>query len=861
MGVRFMSNNKEIKYPLKSKRYKGVFQRKGGKWFYRIKKVDSCGIARCYQESGYDSEEDAYKERLRKLRDLSDLFESEGVMFDIDKANSNITFGEVFKEFLSSGFIDSQSSIKKYQDLYNSQLAYLEKVELKMIDVDIIDLLLLKLSLKELHKKDKDGNDITVRGYSDTYIASVRKLLNLFFEYTQWYGYNHYNPMADRTTQKYKLRVLTLFSGIGAPEQALKNLGVDYDLIKYCEIDKNVSKAYSMLHNEPESKNMWDIISTSKEVLLPVYNIIHKGMFSEEVKNRLRIPNYDLLIFGFPCTNMSSAGDKSGFKGEESRLFFNAMEIVFMTNPKFVIIENVPTLLKNENRHKDLELMYEQFEDNSLTYYWYEKVLNAKDFGLPQKRERAFWVLIREDVAIEYKFPKPIPLTVRAENFYEDNVNEEYFLTKKQEGYIIDRDSFAPNDETNIIPTITTGWGNTSYSRQTILKVEDRYRCLTSTELMQLQGFEKEQATLLRTEFNKELVGHFVGNSIAVPVIQAIIKSLIDSITEDKKDRPKKSYIMPLFSYMGNKYRLMRNIDKYLPKDIDKMTFVDLFSGSATVPINVSAKKYILNDTDQNLIRIYKALATTKPDKAWAMVMGIVNEYDLSADNPEGYYQCRKDYIKFKKDNSVREKSLLKEIDTLDENTINEEKAAIKQNKEKECYWLLALIYHSFNTSTVQYNQKGEYNAPFGKFKCNIENAKKRFYPFANRIYRSGFSFECRDFRKIIEKYMTEKTKEKNVFFYVDPPYICGTATYNKNWSEEDERDLYALLEECDKAGVKWMLSNVLKNKKKENTILKEWLENAGKKYKVHYVQRDYSYNTYCRDNKGKTKEVIITNY
>ncbi len=824
-----MSDNKEIKYPLKSERYKGVFQRKGGKWFYRVKQVDDYGIVRYYQESGYDSEEDAQKYRLKKLTELSEFSEEDMLDIDWDKRNPYPTFGEVFKEFLNSGYIDSKSSIKKYQDLYNSQLSYLENVDLREVDIEIIDLLLLKLSLKELHKKDKDGNDITVRGYKDSYIASIRKMLNLFFEYTQWYGYNHYNPMADRTTQKYKLRVLTLFSGIGAPEQALKNLGVDYELIKYCEIDKNVSKAYSILHNEPESKNMWDIISASSEIFTPMKRIIkwfHKCPDHDLPKKYLKLPKYDLLIFGFPCTDMSSAGEKKGFDGEESKLFFNAMQIVNITTPRFVIIENVPTLLRNKNRQEDLRRMYAEFVDNTYQYVWYQKILNAKDFGLPQKRERAFWVLIREDVAIEYKFPKPIPLTIRAEDFYENNVNEEYFLTKKQEGYIVGRESFAPNDETNIIPTITTGWGDTSYSRQTLIKVEDRYRCLTSTELMQLQGFEKEQATLLRTEFNKELVGHFVGNSIAVPVIQAIIKSLIDSITEDKKERPKKSYIMPLFSYMGNKYRLMPHIDKYLPKEIDTMTFVDLFSGSAAVPINVSANKYILNDTDQNLIRIYKALATTKPDKAWAMVMDIVNEYDLSADNPEGYYQCRKNYVN-------------------------------SEYRENAWYWLLALIYHSFNTSTVQYNQKGEYNAPFGKFKCNIENAKNRFYPFANRIYRSGFRFECRDFRKIIENYMTEE----NVFFYVDPPYICGTATYNKNWSEEDERDLYALLEECDSAGVKWMLSNVLVNKKKENTILKEWLENAGKKYKVHYVQRDYSYNTYCRDNKGKTKEVIITNY
>lgn len=819
-----MSVNEEVKYPLKSTKYKGIFQRKSGTWFYRIKQVDNYGKEKYYQQSGFYSEEDANKARLKKLSDLS---VNEDYILDWCKMTSDDTFGKVFNEFLSSDYINSESSRKKYKDLYNSQLYYLENVMLKAIGSETIDMLFLKLSLKERHKKDKDGKDITVRGYSKSYTASIRKMLNLFFDYAQREGYYSYNLMADITKEKYRLRVLTLFSGIGAPEQALKNLNVDYDLVNYCEIDKNVSKAFSMLHNVPESKNLFDIVDLSKEVLLPIYNTMYEGLFAEEVKKRVRIPKYDLLIFGFPCQNMSSAGNTQGFKGQESVLFFNAMDIVFMTNPKFIIIENVDTLLRNKNRREDLKTMYEAFKDNTYSYAWYEKVLNAKDFGIPQSRNRAFWVLVREDIAIKYNFPKPIPLTVRAEDFIEDVADEEYFLKEGKGAKTLNRTSFKANTETNIIPTITTEWGNPSYTRQTLVKVGDRYRCLTSEELMALQGFEKEQGTLLRTEFSRNQVGHFVGNSIAVPVIQAIIKSLIDAITEDKIERQKKAYIMPLFSYTGNKFRLLSHIDKYLPKEIDNMTFVDVFSGSAAVPINISAKKYLLNDTDKNLISIYKALATTKPDIAWAKVMGIVNKYNLSADNPDGYYECKKDYN------------------------------AIIENRENAWYWLLALIYHSFNTSTVQYNQQGDYNAPFGKFKCNIENAKNRFYPFANRIYRSDFKFESKDFRHILNNYMTDT----NNFFYIDPPYMCGVAAYNKSWSEKDEKDLCALLEECDEKGVKWMLSNALENKGKENVILKEWLNSAGKKYKIHYIQRDYSYSIYCRDNKGKTKEVIITNY
>lgn len=124
------------------------------------------------------------------------------------------------------------------------------------------------------------------------------------------------------------LNVLSLFSGIGAFERALENLGIAYKLVGYCEIDKYASKAYSLLHRVPESMNYGDITKID-ETQLP--------------------NNLDLITYGFPCQDISIAGEKKGLvdsEGKKTRsgLFFDALRIIEATRPKIAIAENVKHL-------------------------------------------------------------------------------------------------------------------------------------------------------------------------------------------------------------------------------------------------------------------------------------------------------------------------------------------------------------------------------------------------------------------------------------------------------------------------------------------------------------------------------------
>lgn len=210
------------------------------------------------------------------------------------------------------------------------------------------------------------------------------------------------------------LSVLSLFSGIGAFEKALSNNGIPFELINYCEVDKYAAKAYSLLHNIPESKNLGDITKVDEKTLPQ---------------------NIDLLTYGFPCQDISTAGIQKGLFNADgsvtrSGLFFEALRIIKHCKPKIAIAENVKALTCSRFTTQ-FALVLQCLQDAGYRNYW--KLLDAKDFGLPQVRERILIVSIREDVdASSFHFPDPIPLTSCLDDFCETDVPEEFFLTKEQ---------------------------------------------------------------------------------------------------------------------------------------------------------------------------------------------------------------------------------------------------------------------------------------------------------------------------------------------------------------------------------------------------------------------------------------------
>lgn len=263
------------------------------------------------------------------------------------------------------------------------------------------------------------------------------------------------------------MKLFSLFSGIGGPEKALKRLGIKYELVGYSEIDKYASKSYSAVHKEPEIKNYWDITKINEKELL----------------------DFDLMTWGFPCQDISIAGKQAGIKqGTRSGLYYDGLRILKEKKPKYSLIENVKAL--TSKKFKDtFESILNDLSESGYNNYW--QVLDAKDYGIPQHRERVFIVSIRKDINQEFIFPEKEELTFKLKDLLEDDVEEKYYLSDRmintfsdmtnRNGYIRGK-CFKPHslDDDRVANTIKTTAGS---------RPEDNYIKRKYDEFIEEKGY------------------------------------------------------------------------------------------------------------------------------------------------------------------------------------------------------------------------------------------------------------------------------------------------------------------------------------------------------------------------------------
>ena len=202
------------------------------------------------------------------------------------------------------------------------------------------------------------------------------------------------------------LRVFEAFSGYGSQSLALKRLGIPHEIVAISEIDKYAIKAYYALHDN---------------------NIPNLGDISKiDVAD---IPDHDLFTYSFPCQDISVAGKTKGIvKGEtRSGLLYECEKIIEAKRPKYLLMENVKNLVGKKFKPQFDEWL-EYLEGLGYTNYW--KVLNAKDYGVPQNRERVFVVSILGEHK-PYKFADKMPLDKCIANILEDEVDEKYYLSEE----------------------------------------------------------------------------------------------------------------------------------------------------------------------------------------------------------------------------------------------------------------------------------------------------------------------------------------------------------------------------------------------------------------------------------------------
>ena len=250
------------------------------------------------------------------------------------------------------------------------------------------------------------------------------------------------------------LKILELFGGIGACSKALERLDVDYEIADYVEIDKYAVKSFNAMHGT--NFEVQDITQWDKQI------------------------DVDLIMHGSPCQDFSLSGKQAGGdegSGTRSSLMYETLRIVESLKPKYVIWENVKNILSKKHRHNFDSYLSKMKE---LGYKNYYQVLNAKDYGIPQNRERVFTISIRNDIDIGFVFPEKQELKLKLKNMLEDEVDEKYYLSsrainglinqmsKKHKPTIIDIDA----QQEKLFSTITAGYFKQGHY-ETFLKINN----------------------------------------------------------------------------------------------------------------------------------------------------------------------------------------------------------------------------------------------------------------------------------------------------------------------------------------------------------------------------------------------------
>lgn len=203
-----------------------------------------------------------------------------------------------------------------------------------------------------------------------------------------------------------KLRVFTSFSGYDSQLMALRDIGADYECVGWSEIDKWAIKAHDAVFPELAGRNYGDITKIDWNV----------------------VSDFDLFTYSFPCTDISIAGEQKGFEedsGTRSSLLWECRRPIAAKHPKFLLMENVKALISE--KYRPLFLKWESWL-RSLGYVNYTEILNAKDYGVPQNRERVFMLSILN--GCWYEFPHPVRLEKRLKDVLELEVDEKYYLSE-----------------------------------------------------------------------------------------------------------------------------------------------------------------------------------------------------------------------------------------------------------------------------------------------------------------------------------------------------------------------------------------------------------------------------------------------
>lgn len=305
-----------------------------------------------------------------------------------------------------------------------------------------------------------------------------------------------------------KIRIIDLFAGIGGIRLGFENINTKIECVFTSEIDAYAIKTYTK--NFGQDNIHGDITKI----------------------NEKEIPEHDILLAGFPCQPFSQAGLKQGFSDTRGTLFFDIERILLEKKPKAFLLENVKQL-KGHNKGNTLKVIIQHLNKAGYKVFW--DVLKARDFGIPQNRERIYIVGFL-DHSVDFNFPVPLNLPTRVGDILDKKVDDKYTISdrlwtghqrRKREnklkgkgfGYgLFEHDS----EYTNTISARYYKDGS-----EILIKQDNKNpRKLTPREAARLQGFPEDfQIPVSDNQAYKQF-----GNSVCVPVIEAIAENILKNL-------------------------------------------------------------------------------------------------------------------------------------------------------------------------------------------------------------------------------------------------------------------------------------------------------------------------------------------
>ncbi len=289
------------------------------------------------------------------------------------------------------------------------------------------------------------------------------------------------------------------------------------------------------------------------------------------------------------------------------------------------------------------------------------------------------------------------------------------------------------------------------------------------------------------------------------------------------------------FFYVGDKYKLLKSIHRYFPKEINN--FYEPFLGGGSVFLNTKANHYSLNDIDKNVYELHQYLIDNAISSSFfKRTFSIIRNYGLSL-------SCLEDSVPY----ALKQK--YKKTYYAHYNKVAYNKLKSDYQNSKSPLLLYLLIIYGFNRM-IRFNRKGDFNLPVGNvdFNSNVLNALNYYFSY---VKDKDIMLHNLDFHEFIRG----NNYTSDDFIYCDPPYLITSSEYNKIWNEKKEKLLLDTLDKLNGENIKFAISNVTNYKNNENQIFINWM----KKYKVIEIKSNYI--SYHDNTKKNFREVLVINY